>query len=96
MGASPCLSPYLAFHSWTGALIAIVSSAPATAAVVVGLWILMFVHPGMTLLLVWLGLIVLAVAVGIGRLLTRTEEAAARRDYRLPWPVLCRGRVVRQ
>lgn len=44
MGASPCLSPYVLFHSWVGALLAIVSSLPETLAAVVGLWILVFIR----------------------------------------------------
>jgi hypothetical protein len=40
MGASPCLSPYLLFHSWSGALLAIVSLPVETVAVVIGLWIM--------------------------------------------------------
>lgn len=40
MGASPCLSPYVLFHSWVGALLAIVNSVPETIAAVIGLWIL--------------------------------------------------------
>lgn len=39
MAASPCLSPYVLFHSWIGALLSIVSSVPETIAAVVGLWI---------------------------------------------------------
>jgi hypothetical protein len=40
MGASPCLSPYVLFHAWSGALASIVSSTPETVAAVIGLWIL--------------------------------------------------------
>lgn len=40
MAASPCLSPYVLFHSWVGAVLAIVASVPETIAVVAGLWIL--------------------------------------------------------
>ncbi len=40
MGASPCLSPYVLFHSWVGALLAIIASVPETIAAVIGLWIL--------------------------------------------------------
>ena len=39
MAASPCLSPYVLFHSWVGALLSIVSLVPETIAAVVGLWI---------------------------------------------------------
>jgi len=44
MGASPCLSPYVLFHSWVGALLAIVSSLPETLAAVAGLWLLVFIR----------------------------------------------------
>jgi hypothetical protein len=44
MAASPCLSPYALFYSWTGALLAIVSSTPETIAAVVGLWILIAIR----------------------------------------------------
>ena len=44
MAASPCLSPYLLFYSWGGALLAIISSVPETIAAVVGLWILVAVR----------------------------------------------------
>ena len=44
MGASPCLSPYVLFHSWVGALLAVVKSVPETVAAVVGLWILVGVR----------------------------------------------------
>jgi len=44
MAASPCLSPYLVFYSWGGALLAIVSSVPETIAAVVGLWVLVAVR----------------------------------------------------
>lgn len=40
MAASPCLSPYVLFYSWSGALLAIISSVPETIAAVIGLWIL--------------------------------------------------------
>jgi hypothetical protein len=40
MAASPCLSPYVLFHSWVGVLLAIAASTPETIAAVVGLWIL--------------------------------------------------------
>jgi hypothetical protein len=38
MGASPCLSPYVLLHAWSGALLAIVSLPYETLAVVAGLW----------------------------------------------------------
>jgi hypothetical protein len=40
MAASPCLSPYVLFHSWAGAVLSIVAFVPETIAVVIGLWIL--------------------------------------------------------
>ncbi len=40
IGASPCLSPYVLFHSWIVALLAIVHSLPELSAAVSGLWIL--------------------------------------------------------
>jgi hypothetical protein len=39
MGASPCLSPYVLFHSWSGALVAIVSLPYETLVVVAALWV---------------------------------------------------------
>jgi hypothetical protein len=44
MAASPCLSPYALFYSWTGALLAIVSSTPETIAAVIGLWVLIAIR----------------------------------------------------
>lgn len=44
MAASPCLSPYVLFHSWVGVLLAIVSSVPETIAAVIGLWILVIIR----------------------------------------------------
>ncbi len=40
MGAAPCLSPYVLFHSWVGALVALVSSQAEMVAAVIGLWAL--------------------------------------------------------
>ena len=40
MGAAPCLSPYVLFHSWSGALMAIVSQQLEILIAVIGLWIL--------------------------------------------------------
>jgi len=40
MAASPCFSPYILLHSYVGAVLAIVHLLPETAAVVLGLWIL--------------------------------------------------------
>lgn len=44
MGASPCLSLHVLFHSWVIVLLAISSSAPETIAAVVGLWILVAIR----------------------------------------------------
>ena len=44
MAASPCLSPYVLFYSWSGALLAIISSVPETIAAVIGLWILVAIR----------------------------------------------------
>jgi hypothetical protein len=44
MAASPCLSPYVLFHSWAGVLLAFVSSLPETIAAVIGLWILVAIR----------------------------------------------------
>lgn len=44
MAASPCLSPYVLFYSWTGVLLAIISSVPETIAAVIGLWILVAIR----------------------------------------------------
>lgn len=44
MGAAPCLSPFVLFHSWAGALLAIVMFKFETIAVVVGLWILVILR----------------------------------------------------
>jgi len=44
MAASPCLSPHVLFHSWSAALIAIVSSTPEMIAAWVGLWILVLLR----------------------------------------------------
>ncbi|MBN1312574.1 MAG: hypothetical protein JXB30_14255 [Anaerolineae bacterium] len=38
MGASPCLSPYVLLHAWSGSLMAIVRLPYETLAVVVALW----------------------------------------------------------
>lgn len=44
IGASPCLSPYLALQSWAGALATLVSSVPETIAAVTGLWVLVIIR----------------------------------------------------
>jgi hypothetical protein len=46
MVASPCLSPYVLFHAWSGALMAIVSNGPATIAAVFGLWAIVALRLG--------------------------------------------------
>ena len=40
IGASPCLAPYLTFHSWSTALLALSASLPELITAVIGLWIL--------------------------------------------------------
>jgi hypothetical protein len=44
MGAAPCLSPYVLFHSWSGALAAILPLQAETVAAVAGLWILVILR----------------------------------------------------
>lgn len=44
MGAAPCLSPYVLFHSWSGALAAILSAQAETLIAVAGLWILVILR----------------------------------------------------
>jgi len=44
MGASPCLSPFVLFHAWLGALFAISDSFLETIAAVVGLWIFVLIR----------------------------------------------------
>lgn len=44
MAASPCLSPYVLLHAWSGALASVVSFTPEIIAAVVGLWILVFIR----------------------------------------------------
>jgi hypothetical protein len=44
MGASPCLSPYVLFHSWVIVLLAIVTSTPEIVMAVIGLWILVIIR----------------------------------------------------
>jgi hypothetical protein len=44
IGASPCFAPYVLFHSWVGALLAIVTATPETIAAVIGLWILIAIR----------------------------------------------------
>lgn len=44
MGASPCFSPYILFHSWIVVLYAIIRSTPETIAAVIGLWLLVLLR----------------------------------------------------
>jgi hypothetical protein len=44
MVAAPCLSPYVLFHSWAGALASILFLPGETLAVVSGLWILIIIR----------------------------------------------------
>src|SRR5215213_2517026 len=44
MASSPCLSPYVLFHAWVGALVSIVSQPIETIAAVIGLWILVIIR----------------------------------------------------
>lgn len=44
MGASPCLSPYVLLHSWSGALAALVASNLETVVAVIGLWIVIIIR----------------------------------------------------
>lgn len=44
MAASPCLSPYVLFHSWAGALVALVTLPGEMMIVVIGLWILVIIR----------------------------------------------------
>ncbi len=44
IASSPCLSPYVLFHSWSGALVSIVSQSAETIAAVVGLWVLVIIR----------------------------------------------------
>lgn len=47
MSASPCLSPYVLLHSWSGALAALIRSPWEMAAAVVGLWVLVLIRSGL-------------------------------------------------
>ncbi|MGH2524133.1 MAG: hypothetical protein ACRDH2_16625, partial [Anaerolineales bacterium] len=42
--ASPCLSPYVLFHSWSSAVVALVTRPAELMAVVIGLWLLVLIH----------------------------------------------------
>ena len=44
IAASPLLSPYLLFHSWSGALFAVLASPAESIAAVVGLWVLVLLR----------------------------------------------------
>ncbi|HEY7126443.1 MAG TPA: hypothetical protein VH540_21060 [Ktedonobacterales bacterium] len=44
MGAAPCLSPYVLFHSWMGALVALAASQAEMVAAVIGLWVLVIIR----------------------------------------------------
>jgi hypothetical protein len=44
MAASPCFSPYVLFHAWVGALLAVVAQTPETIAAVLGLWLLVILR----------------------------------------------------
>jgi hypothetical protein len=44
MAASPCLSPYVLFHSWSGALAAVLARPAEALAVIVGLWLLILLR----------------------------------------------------
>ncbi len=44
LAASPCLSPYVLFHSWSGALVALVASQVEFLAAVAGLWVLVVIR----------------------------------------------------
>jgi hypothetical protein len=43
MAASPCLSPYVLFHAWSGALASLASQTTELIAAVIGLWILVVI-----------------------------------------------------
>jgi len=44
MGASPCFSPYILFHSWIVVLYALIRSTPETIAAVIGLWLVVIIR----------------------------------------------------
>jgi len=44
MGASPCLSPYVLFHTWSSALVALSGQTLELAAAVVGLWLVVIMR----------------------------------------------------
>lgn len=47
MGAAPCLSPYVLFHAWSGALAAVLPNQLDTLVAVAGLWILVLMQSGL-------------------------------------------------
>lgn len=46
MPASPCLSPYVALHSWSAALAPLVASQPEFLVAFVGLWLIVLIRAG--------------------------------------------------
>lgn len=42
--ASPCLSPYVLLHAWSGALVSVTPDIPETVAAVIGLWVLVAIR----------------------------------------------------
>jgi hypothetical protein len=44
IAASPCLSPYVLFHSWSGALAAVLAQPFEALAVIAGLWVLTIIR----------------------------------------------------
>jgi hypothetical protein len=44
MPASPCLSPYVLFHSWSSAVVALSSRTPELITAVIGLWIVVILR----------------------------------------------------
>ncbi len=44
MPASPCFSPYVLFHSWSAALVALSAQTTEMVTAVIGLWILVIIR----------------------------------------------------
>ena len=44
MPASPCLSPYVLFHSWSSAVIALAAHKIEMISAVIGLWVLVIIR----------------------------------------------------
>jgi hypothetical protein len=44
MPASPCLSPYVLFHSWSSAVVALSARTPELVAAVIGLWVVVILR----------------------------------------------------